>query len=268
MNSATKLTIQLLLTSAGSLLLLIAPVSAQQQSTIPLGERRALGAPNTGDKISSLFFGRRSYCCAMLTTPFAGPPTFSSVENFSGEASASLIGRGPEGEAVCSTTGEECLNRRRCWHEDPDLPAPSVRRLVMTQLPSANQVIDVLCEETTLVGGFNTVVTDFNFLELSATSRGGEETSTIRGYIILKTTIGGQSIKLPFTLDFNGKSRIRVDISLHDAINNARDFGQVIVIHNAAPGVLKARVSQYRIVTLNPLDFEPVLQEVLVPRVE
>ena len=68
--------------------------------------------------------------------------------------------------------------------------------------------------------------------------------------------------------EIGGRAQVRQDFAIHDLIENANDFGQVVVIHNGAPGVVKARVSQYRVTSVEPLVYEPVLQEVLVPRVE
>ena len=55
----------------------------------------------------------------------------------------------------------------------------------------------------------------------------------------------------------------RIDISLHDAVG-AGVFGIVTVAHNGPAGSLKAFVSQYRLVSLVPFDFEPVLQQPLL----
>lgn len=113
---------------------------------------------------------------------------------------------------------------------------------------------NVRCVETTLYGGFNTVVTDFNFIEITNTltstiSDTGDVNVTVKGF----GTAGTELFSSTFTLAA-GK---RLDVDVHSSAAN--DFGPVVITHNGPPGALRAVNAQYRIVTQNPLDFEPVL---------
>lgn len=230
--------------------------ASAQVYTLPIGETENLGAAPNGATFGSLFFGRRSYCASTFAPTGTGLlPGIGGKENFTGVADQTSIRRIFDGQ------------QQICWHEDPTSTASAVRRLEIFQLGMALP-ISARIDETTLVGGFNTVVTNFNFLELSATARFASVNENIEGQVILKRTLQGGTVILPFSFDFSTSVQVRQDISIHDLIGNAQDFGQVVVIHNAPPGLLKARVSQYRILTVAPLDFEPVAQEVLVPRVQ
>ena len=233
-----------------------------QSTLIPLRQRITLGAPPSGFQIYIEGSYQRSFCCTLLNSTTDGLPGFTTQSGFFGVPADSLINRGFSGNA----TGPTFVNsRRKCWHEDPVEQNLGPRSLGIGQ-PGVAQPIDVMCEETTLIGGFNTSVTDFNFLELSATSDSGAAQQNISGVIILSTTVSPEELTIPFTLDFAGATEVRQDFSIHDRLGGRADFGQVQIIHNAAPGVLKGRVTQYRIITQEPLDFEPVLQEILVRR--
>ncbi len=115
--------------------------------------------------------------------------------------------------------------------------------------------------ETTLTGGFNTSVTDFNFLELTnTTSLNGLDDGVISGIVIGRNAITDQEI---LNLSFSVNPGDRVDIDIHTAAGPGA-FGPITVIHNGVPGALKGVVSQYRIVSTNPFDFEPVVQQPLL----
>ncbi len=112
--------------------------------------------------------------------------------------------------------------------------------------------------ETTLFGGFNTSITDFNFLELTNVTQanGSLDTGVVTGTIIAVDAITDEEkLRQNFTINPGD----RIDVNIHDAVG-AGAFGPIRVIHNGVPGALKGVVSQYRIVTTSPLDFEPVSQ--------
>ena len=46
-------------------------------------------------------------------------------------------------------------------------------------------------------------------------------------------------------------------------LGNIKDFGRVRIIHNGSVEQVIGNVTQYRIISQTPLDFEPVLQEIL-----
>jgi hypothetical protein len=128
--------------------------------------------------------------------------------------------------------------------------------------------VKALCEETTLVGGFNTSVTDFNFLEISVyNSSLNTFDTTVTGIIYVQRTINGNTEEIPFSITVPaGQNVIRQDFSIHDAVSNVADFGAVSIIHNGSAAQVKAKLTQYRIVSQSPLDFEPVLQEIFTQK--
>ncbi len=115
--------------------------------------------------------------------------------------------------------------------------------------------------ESTLSGGFNTSVTNFNFLELTNNLiSDSHDNGIISGKVIVKNVITDQTI---FTQNFTINPSDRIDINIHDQVGPGV-FGTVTVLHNGPAGSLKGVVSQYRLVSTTPFDFEPVLQQPLL----
>lgn len=94
----------------------------------------------------------------------------------------------------------------------------------------------IRCYETTLFGGFNTNVNDFNFLELTNI---GNATITARvSAIEFDDTVALNNA------EFAVPAGQRVDVSLHD-FAGMNKFGFVRVTHDAPLGTLNGAVSQY-----------------------
>ena len=55
-----------------------------------------------------------------------------------------------------------------------------------------------------------------------------------------------------------------MDVNLHEPAGPGA-FGPIQITHDAPLGAIQATVSQYRIISTSPLDFEPVAQSVLRP---
>lgn len=92
------------------------------------------------------------------------------------------------------------------------------------------------CVETTLYGGFNTNVNDFNFLELINITN-----TAISGNITATNTDGTVVINnQAFTVQPNRRS----DIDIHTPAGPLK-YGLIKVTHNAPLGGLQALVSQY-----------------------
>lgn len=92
------------------------------------------------------------------------------------------------------------------------------------------------CVETTLYGGYNTNVNDFNFLEITNTTN-----STISGSITATNSDGTVVInKQPFSVQSNR----RADVDIHTPAG-ANKFGLIQIVHNGPYGALQAYVSQY-----------------------
>lgn len=92
------------------------------------------------------------------------------------------------------------------------------------------------CVETTLYGGFNTNVNDFNFLEILNISN-----SVITGTITAVNSDGTVVInKQPFTVQPNRRS----DVDIHTPAG-ALKYGLISVTHSGPLGAIQAYVSQY-----------------------
>ena len=92
------------------------------------------------------------------------------------------------------------------------------------------------CVETTLYGGYNTNVNDFNFLELTNTTN-----ATITGTV---TAVNFDGTTVIDNQAFSVDASRRIDIDLHTAAG-ADKFGLVRVTHDGPAGALQGYVSQY-----------------------
>jgi len=108
----------------------------------------------------------------------------------------------------------------------------------------------ISCEETTLIGGFNTAAGDFNFLEVTK-SEPGELRMIATGY---STTNGGPEV-FSFGSDFESNFPIeRKDFDIHSLVGPSA-FGGVFIAHDGARGSITANLSQYKANTPLPGDF-------------
>lgn len=228
-------------------LIFISWAEAQSVFTPPINRAMNVSVAS-GDSIQIRTYRSRSYCCSLLRATTGGPEvTFLS---FLGNSDSNNNGasRSQDGLTLDITTGDRNSVRRFCWH-DGVTGTPTTTSLTYS-ISSPPFVGEVLCEETTLRGNFNTVAADFSFLELTMKGRSGItglNKVSVSGVIILKTTFSSQSISIPFTIQANnGESVVRRDFSIHDAIGSIDDFGSVEIIHNGARTQLTARVTQYK----------------------
>ncbi|MFN8389551.1 MAG: hypothetical protein U0136_04610 [Bdellovibrionota bacterium] len=108
--------------------------------------------------------------------------------------------------------------------------------LTVQSAKSGGEDVRIRCLDTTLYGGFNTNVNDFNFLEL---------TNVSNAQITAKVT----AINYDGTVAINGQSVVidptrRLDVDIHTPAG-ANKYGMIIVTHNGPAGALKGNVSQY-----------------------
>lgn len=209
----------------------------------------------------------RSYCCEIhetfnsniFSSTFAKFESVSSLVGF-GATPVPSVARGKTSPRVVTFGGHPAADSaRRCFI--PTGNADYFQFMASFGPVGAtnnNANITVRCEETTLFGGFNTSITDFNFLEIRNTSN-----STINGSVTVTDAISDTTIINGQT--FSVAAGDRVDINLHEPAGPGK-FGPVVVTHDGPYGSLQAQVSQYNLVTVVPLDFAPVAQEVLRPR--
>ena len=159
---------------------------------------------------------------------------------------------------------------RHCFSVSSSYDTPWVRfDIRISGVPS--QGVKLRCDETTLYGGFNTSVTDYNFLEISNTLSpytSAPLTQEINGTVTAINTVPDPDVvvidRATFPLPIAAGSRL--DINIHSAAGNGA-FGTVRLCHDGPLGSINAVVSQYNIVS-GPLDFAPVAQEKLLTRAQ
>ena len=110
-------------------------------------------------------------------------------------------------------------------------------RLTVASAKGGGELIRIRCWDTTLYGGFNTNVNDFNFLELTNVSN-----ATISGKIYAITSDGTTAIN---GATFSVAANRRSDIDLHTPAGSDK-YGLVIVAHDGPNDSLKGFVSQYQ----------------------
>ena len=115
----------------------------------------------------------------------------------------------------------------------------STDRFVLTVANAkvGGEQVRVRCLATTLFGGYNTNVNDFNFLEL--TNIGNQ---TLNGTITATNFDGTVVINAQ---SFSVAAQRRADVDLHTPVGVDK-FGVVRVTHDGPLGTLKGNVSQYK----------------------
>lgn len=116
------------------------------------------------------------------------------------------------------------------------------------------------CDETSLYGGYNTVVTELNYLEIVNTTVLALN-AHLYGY---DASSGDLVIDATITLP-GGAGPRRTDIDLHSLVGQGK-FGSLVLAHDGPKGAVKADVAQYRITTLIPFDFDLVARNPLNSR--
>lgn len=112
--------------------------------------------------------------------------------------------------------------------------ANQTRQILGTTSLAATGRID--CIETTLYGGYNTSISEFNFLEVLNTTN-----TTITAAITATNADGTVVINQRI---FSVAPNRRADIDLHTAAGPGK-FGLLQLVHNGPYGALQAYVSQY-----------------------
>lgn len=235
-----------------------------QELAVPGG---LLSTASSGDDVGFIAFPNRSYCC-LVHTASGDNARFSSVEIEGTTTAVSYFPRGMEQPVVVP----EEPKSRACFIAPESLTDSDEIALSLqfgeSGFPAVASNVRVRCDETTLFCGFNTSVTDFNFLEiqntLGKTPTGGIE--KISGRVIGVDVISGTTkLDQAFEVGRGETSSKRVDVDIHSK-TGAGAFGPIVIIHDGPPGSIKAVVSQYNVTSSTPLTFAPVAQEVCTPR--
>jgi hypothetical protein len=220
---------------------------------IPANATKTYANLADNDRIRTQVENERSYCWQIVSE---NDEASSLVEFESGSVSSGelvdFIFRGSS--APYLGTNQNALERRVCGRFLEEVGDGENGRAIASIIIEGNGVNStVTVSETTLFGGFNTSVTNFNFVEVSNTLA---TTDSFNDVVVRLTAdgviAGSRLVDTTFTLT-PGQ---RVDVNIHDSAPS--DFGPVVISHNGPPGSIKATTAQYRIVTASPLDFEPV----------
>lgn len=121
--------------------------------------------------------------------------------------------------------------------------------------------LELYCEDSTLIGGFNTVVTELNYLEIIHNAA-VPIIAHLYGY--RETTSGEKVIDTGLLIPGAGVQR-RVDVDLHSAVGQGT-FGTLVLTSDAPRGALTAYVAQYQIDSFIPFIFHLVARSPLAPR--
>jgi len=207
-------------------------------------------------RIEVVASNNRSYCCSVLRT--GGDSSiieFTGTDNFASDISIKAKG------SNLPNIGN--ANTRWCWidvQQNGTEAYTAVRALIFGNIVTTTSA-QVWCQETSLYGNYNTSVSDFNFLEITA--RNALSTNTINLKVRLKSSVSGEIRNADLAINLGGSSgdTVRRDISIHDLLGNVADFGDIRITHDGSPGQVSAKLSQYDITSTSPLNFTLVGQE-------
>ena len=234
---------------------------AQAQTTYDTSVDRlnALSTLNDLDRVKFRVRTGSSYCCD-VTSSFAPDtgysfPTASGLELNSDSGFQNLVGRyGNESQLLKNPEA------RVYFLVPPGLTNASVTIPITTDAVNPAQL---LCRETTLYGGFNTSITDFNFLELTNTLATTDSEISCR--VTATNVVPSPDAVVINQLEVKVKPGSRTDVNIHQAAGTGA-FGPISVACDGAPGAIQAALTQYKITSTSPLDFTPVAREVFLTR--
>lgn len=209
----------------------------------------------------------RSYCLEMRTI---GNAPLAAIQAISATDANLTLNERSRGDASPAVYSPSVINfsalARKCFYatgNPSNISSHRVRATITFTSGSSTGQTEARLFDTTLIGSFNTSVTDFNFMELTNTlSTTNRDDGVISGTITAKNVITDVVI---FTRAFTVNPGDRVDVNIHEAAGPGA-FGIIVVGHNGPAGSLKGYVSQYNLVSTVPFDFEPVVnQQMLRP---
>ncbi len=247
-------------TLAASLVIFLDCSFAFAQSNHPIEAGSAFAPPEVlesaqdNDSIFIKALKDHSYCCQVRSLKFNDAPYFEDIRLF-GEIVPSQE-RG-ESEPLWDTI-EEHLNSnqtRLCMIAPTD--GSYAYHIRLQSGPTTN--LKIHCAETTIFGGYNTVVNTINYLELNNIMRD----SPVRGRLTATNTLTGATVveNYLFTVAAGG----RTDIPLHDVIGTGM-FGSLVISIDGPAGSVQANLSQYKVTSTSPFAFALISREKLSPR--
>lgn len=224
---------------------------AEAQSVIPVTVGVPFrGAIVSGTKFSTFLEVGRSYSCTISSNDPASELALSATveKPYGVDGATKLIGDLSPGVAVPSTDADQKDNRisiipvplRLCRGGlgCQDVGTSGLHQITATTKGGGEQV-EFLCEDSTLFVGFNTSVSDYNWLELERQIEGG---------ITILATFESSSGASRGTrsVDLISGGHRRFDLGVHDLVGRGV-YGRIALRHNGPVGALRARLAQYTV---------------------
>ncbi|RUL87018.1 hypothetical protein [Tautonia sociabilis] len=214
---------------------------------------------HTDDRLVVTAEAARSYCCSVRTTDIADFARFkeSIIDVETGTPVASLFGHNATGtlapQIPVGDNHPAPERTRLCFF------LTETRRVALPlefSVPNSSTTL-LECQETTLVGNYNLVATDFAYLEVSNLLGHDVDTIFSRITYIARTgagqfPVGGAALE----------PSSRNDHGIHEFIF-PDTFGTLFVAHDGPPGSISAAISQYETLSVLPFTFRPVTKEVM-----
>ncbi len=216
-------------------------------------------AMNSGDTVVISATANRCYCCSILTKDGTDFPRFQNVKDSEGSVVRSSA-RGDREPSVPTLSGHPSPSRTRLCFTAEDTGNHSFTVLFGSDGAQSGSNVQVQCDETTMFGGYNTSITDFNFLEL--TNRLAEDALEVT--ITATDEVNGGTVIIDGETQEIEAGR-RADVDIHSRAG-AGVFGNLTLCHDGPKGALRAVLNQYNVITSSPLVFEPVASQELTTR--
>lgn len=217
------------------------------------------------DNFNFILATNRSYCVSIQ----AEQSISARFDTVAGNGALAVTDRGKDDPLLARSALVSAEGARKCFLAPINTALVGEQISVGLEGSGILSNVNVFLEETSLYGGYNTSVTDFNFLEISAFGNkisGSTEASTINLSIIVRDVVNNTTFQVARTIVtdlLSGSGRI--DVNIHELVDN-KSFGPIVINHNGPAGSISARVVQYNITATNPLDFEPILEQQFVLR--
>lgn len=243
-----------------SLLYFISPnnIYAEEFNLISGIENIEIENLQNGDRVNFLSPSYRSHCCTIRNKTSPQSVVFENAFSF-GNLQIIQANRGNDYPFI-ALIGNVSGANRKCFYYESEIENTGIARILLPIEISGNinTPTNLQCEETTLSGGFNTSVSEFNFLEIKNNlSQSFYSSGVIRGKIIINDSITNTKLS---EQEFQLQPQTRRDIDIH-SISGPGKFGTINIYHDGPPDSLSAITTQYKIKNQNPLEFEPVAQQ-------
>jgi hypothetical protein len=228
----------ILLLNSGAVFAADYNIRIDQQPTLGYG---IFSNVKTGDRAVIEVTPYRSYCCSIESSDPRVAGSFTRITSTYSLRDIPFTKRGrgryhtdapfSEASRVCFLTKLDSFGTIYSVNYYLDIE--------LSSSPASSAKIE--CAETTLVGKYNTMSSDFNFLELATM---GPSSEHMNGTVHLWSTLNPSngSNNFDFRVYEFGGGR---DFSLNDHMEG-RDFGRVQIPHDGLPGRIKASVAEYK----------------------